>query len=337
MKYNYWWKNSFTITGNTYLGRFYNSGQLRGRMDFPGTVPVYINLIYTYNNFNFFRTSTYFFEDEKPSYLIQNDNFWSFNSGIPLGPRGKAFINFSTGKKKDEYYQSNQFSRVDTTDITTFRFHSPGLGFEMNSLNRRQFASNGAFLKLCFRFVNGQEHNIPGSTSAEKEEIKKHHNWFLIRFLYENYFESFGRLNLGLYLETTLSSQPLFTNFTSSVLAAPAFQPVPEAKVLFLPEFRSFNYASIGLKGVYNLAKNFDFRLEGYVFQPFRHIEKKEDNTAEFGKIFSNRYYVGSGMFVYHLPFGPMNLGFNYYDKAEESFSFNFSIGYYIFNKRPFE
>ncbi|MCD4664876.1 MAG: patatin-like phospholipase family protein [Bacteroidales bacterium] len=337
MQYKHWRRNALSFTGNAYLGRFHNSGHAGVRMDFPGAMPFFLETTYTLNGWNYFKTSTYFFEDEKPSYLLQSDSYWKFDIGIPVSRYGKLVGRFSSGRKKDEYYQTNQFSRLDTTDKTTFDFYSPGVFIELNSLNRKQYASKGVMLRLCGRFVSGQEKNLPGSTTADTLETKKYHNWYQLRFIYDNYFETFGPLKLGFYGQAAISNQPFFNNYTSTILSAPAFEPIPESKTLFLSEFRAHNFVAIGIKFIFNLYKNLDFRAEGYGFQPFQAILKTEDNKATYGKEFSNRYYIASNCLVYHAPFGPVSMCLNYYDQAEEPFSFNINIGFLIFNKRPFE
>ena len=91
-----------------------------------------------------------------------------------------------------------------------------------------------------------------------------------------------------------------------------------------------------GAKVVVPIIKNLNFRLEGYGFQPFQEIIKDENNKAAFGEDFSARYFIGSGNLVYRAPFGPISMSMNYFDSAEEHWSFSINIGYIIFNKRPF-
>ncbi len=137
--------------------------------------------------------------------------------------------------------------------------------------------------------------------------------------------------------QLTLSNQPFFNNYTSSVLSAPAFEPIPESKTLFLPEFRAHNYAAVGLMGIVNIIKNLEFRGEAYMFQPYREIQKNEENKAVYGEVLSIRYFIFSGGFVYHTAVGPISMFLNYYDQGDDPFSFNINIGYFIFNKRPFQ
>jgi NTE family protein len=336
VKYNQWAKYSLNLTGNTYLGRFHNSGLVQTRIDFPGQIPLAMELTYTLNGWNYFKTTTYFFEDEKPNYLVQRDNYWKFEISTPITNDSKLAAEFESGIKTDNYYQTNQFSRLDTADKTTFNFYSPGLFLEYNSLNRKQFACEGSYFKLCTRFISGLEKNMPGSTAIDTAESKNYHNWFQVRLVMDKYFKASGRLKFGVYGAATYSSQPFFSNYTSSVLSSPAFEPIPESQTIFLPQFRAHDYFAVGGKTIINILKNLDFRAEAYIFLPYEEILSNENLEAYHGEVFANRYYIGSTSIVFHAPIGPISMCLNYYDQADEPFSFNINIGYFIFNKRPF-
>jgi NTE family protein len=154
--------------------------------------------------------------------------------------------------------------------------------------------------------------------------------------VYDKYLKGFGKFKFGLYGAATFSNQLFFNNYTSSVLSAPAFEPIPESQTIFLPQFRAYDYFAFGAKAIFNLLKNLDFRAEAYIFQPYQEILQDEVGKAYFGDVFSNRFYIGSGSVVFHSPIGPISMCLNYYDQADEPFSFNINIGYFIFNKRPF-
>ncbi len=336
IKYNKWSNYSLNLLGNVYLGRFHNSGMALARIDLPSSVPIAMELSYTLNGWNYFKTTTYFFEDEKPNYLVQRDSYWKYEINSPFTNYSKMAAEMETGFKTDYYYQTNQFSREDIADKTSFNFYSPGVYFEYNSHNRKQFASEGTFFKICGRFISGMEDNLPGSTSVDSTEYSNYHNWFQTRMVYDRYFNASARIKFGIYGAATFSNQPFFNNYTSSVLSAPAFEPIPESQTIFLSQFRAFTYFAFGGKAIFGLLKNLDFRFEGYVFQPYQEILDDEFGKAYFGEVFSNRYYIGSGSVVFHSPIGPISMCLNYYDQADEPFSFNINIGYFIFNKRPF-
>lgn len=325
------------ITGNTYLGRFHNSGLAMIRIDRPGKLPLAWEFSYILNGFNYFNTSTYFFEDAKPNYLVQRDSYWKFEISTPVNNDSKLALEFVSGIKADNYYQSNQFSRSDTADKTTLAFYSPDLFYEFNSLNRKQFASEGTFFKACARFISGTEKNIPGSTSTDTTEFSNYHNWLQLRIALDKYFKVTNRLKFGACGSLTYSNQPFFNNYTSSVLSAPSFEPIPESQTIFLPQFRAYIYMSAGVKSVFSVLKNLDLRAEAFVFQPYEEILSDANGKAMYGELLSNHYYIGSGSLVFHSPIGPISMCLNYYDQADEPFSFNVNIGYFIFNKRPFQ
>jgi len=337
LNFSRWTKYILKLSGNTYLGRFHNSVQGKMRFDVPTSLPLAFEFSYTFNSWNFFNTSTYFFEDEQPNYLVERDSYGRVSISTPVSKFSKLSFEYVGGKIQDRYYQTNQFSRTDTTDKTTFYFNSPGISFEYNSLNRKQFPSKGIYARLCVRYISGNEETIPGSTSTDTTNIFQYHDWVQFRMYYNNYFLSMGKFNMGFHLSLTWSNQPSFSNFTATALAAPAFQPIPESQTLFLPQFRAHKYGAAGLMVIYTILKNFDVRAEGYLFQPYREIKQSEDKEATYGEIFSDRSYIFSGTLVYHAAFGPISMCFNYYDPKEDPFSFSLNIGYYIFNKRPFQ
>jgi NTE family protein len=258
--------------------------------------------------------------------------------GIPFTKKGKTEAGFATGLLENDYYQTNNFTREDTADRTRFNFVTGQAALEINSLNRKQFASTGAKFRLSLSYVSGTEKYESGSLSTdEKSDYEKKHDWLQIRLIWDNYFGKIGPLKLGFYGEVNLSNQALFSNYTASLLSAPAFDPVPEAKTVFLPNFRAFNYGAVGIKTVWDLTKKLDFRTDVYLYQPYQGIVKNPDNTASFGPVFSDRHWMAAGTLVYHTFLMPISLSVNYFDNPEEQFFVALNIGYILFNKRALE
>jgi len=102
-----------------------------------------------------------------------------------------------------------------------------------------------------------------------------------------------------------------------------------------IPAYRAFNFAGFGLKTVVRLYKKTEFRLEGYVFQPYQAIlENPLDQTAFLRSVLSDRSWIGSAAIVYNSPVGPVSLGVNYYDKMPQHVTINVNIGYILFNRK---
>lgn len=335
IRYKYLWTKAIQFVVNGYFGRFYNSAKVGTRVDFNSKVPWYLEACYTFNSFNYFRTSNYFFDDKQPTYIKQGEYFGEIKSSFPITSKGRMLFDIAYTFTNNKYYQNNSFSRYDTTDQTSFNFLSPTISFELNSLNRKQYSNAGARLKLSCSYVNGIEGYLPGSTSVNKNEFSSHLEWVQVRLLYDNYFETIGPLKLGFYAEGMLSNKPLFNNYTASILNAGVFEPLPEMQAFFLPAYRANNYAAVGFKTVLKIYRKIEFRLEGYIFQPYKEIiSGPTDNTVAYGPALSARSYLATATFVYNTFLGPISLGVNYYDKTMDSFSVNLNIGYIIFNRR---
>lgn len=327
-------KQAFTLSSNAYFGRFYSSAQLLGRMDFSTSLPFYLEFDFTYNHKDYFKNSIHFFEDKTPSFLINNESYFEFEAGIPATNTGKLEAGIAYAYISDRYYQTNYFTRSDTADKTSFELLTEDLTFELNTLNRKQFATAGAKFVVSLCHINGIEHNIPGSTSQSHENFTRNHEWYNLNIVWDNYFEKIGRFTFGFYSELMLSNQSLFNNYTSTMLFSPVFQPIPESKTLFLPNYRAHNFGAAGFKAIFSFNRSLETRLEAYIFQPYKTIEENPgDLMAKYGKEFSYRSLMGSASLVYNTPFGPISFSCNYYDRTGEKFSLLLNFGYLIFNK----
>ncbi len=333
LKYSHLNKWSQSVAVNAYIGRFYTSGQVKGRIDFTSKTPFFMEGAFTLNRFNFFKTTSYFIEDKTPAYLIIDESFMSLRAGIPVTNKGVLTGTLDLGYIDHSYYQNNFFLRTDTLDLTSLRFIAPSVSLEMNSMNKKQFPTSGSRFYVNLRYVFGKETTEPGSTSISRQVNKFNRNWVEFSVIYDNYFKSVGNLRLGIYSELYLSSKPFFSNYTASILSLPQCSPIPWASTLFLPDFRANTYITAGSKNIYQITKMLDFRLEGYVIQPFNMIVEDEFQKAKFGKGFSDRAFMGMGAFVIHTPLGPVSMSVNYFDKESESWSAVFSVGYLLFNR----
>lgn len=332
-------KQAFSVFVNTYIGRFYSSGLIGAKMDIPSKHPYFTQLIFSLNQWDYFKTSTFFFEDKTPSYLIINDMHLEGDIGIPSGNKAKFQGGFAIANMRDDYYQTNQFSRTDTTDKTYFDFGTAHIFYEKNTLNMKEFANRGMRILGEMRYVTGVEIYVPGSTATgfSEKRYKKYHGWWQFRGVYQNYFAHIGRFSFGGYAELVFSNQNFFHNSTASLLMAPSFNVVPETRTLFLPAYRANKFGAAGPQLICHLFKNFEIRAEGYVFQPFNELIPLEDQNISYGKTFATRYIVASGSMIFHSPVGPVSLSLNYFKKSDFKFSVIFNIGYTIFNRKALD
>ncbi len=337
LQYNYLGLFANSLSVNAYFGKLYSSVQLKSRFDFPFRIPLYIEPSINWNKWDYYRSSNAFLEDVKPAYLIQNEEYGNLNVGFPTGKKGRIVTGAGGARITDRYYLRT-FTQQDTADRTDFDVFSSQAYYEVNSLNRKQYANQGEYLNIKMRYVNGLEINTPGSTSTDTaKEFKSPHEWITLKFIAERYFNRRGTLKIGVYGEGAYSTQPFFHNYTSSILASPAFQPIPDSKTIFLENYRTHKYLAGGLKFVVNIRKNIELRAEGYIFQPYQTLIKTEDLQTEYGRPFALQHYIGTGAIVCNTLLGPISLSVNYYDHEKNPFSILFHFGYTIFNKRALE
>jgi NTE family protein len=321
---------------NAYIGRFYSSFYMKGRVDYPGKKPYFLDLDFTFNRINYFKNSSYFIADLTPSYLIRSETHGGFRYGIPITNKGQLTAGLDVGTVFDEYYQINVFSRDDESDQTRFNFIMPSLTLEINSENEKQYANAGSRFFAEFRFVNGVEKFKSGTYLGQDEKVTTNHSWIQLNLKYSNYFASFKKIKFGLQSEFQISSQPFFSNYTSTLLSLPQYAPMPYAATQFLPDYRTPSFIAAGSKNIYRMAKLVDFRFEGYIYQPLYSITGKDYYTPKYGKFLEGTSFMATGGFVVNTIIGPISLMFNYFDKEAENFSVVLSIGYIMFNKRLF-
>jgi len=336
LNYRYTGRIASKFDVNSYFGKFYSSLQLRSNFYFPWRLPISLELSGIYNSYNFFRSQTSFFEVVKPSYLIQYERIFNTALVFPTGVKGKLSVGLSLVNMFDEYYQTTNFGPGDTTDVTTFNHNSWYVQYDYNTMNRKFYPSRGQRIYLTARLIDGVEKHEPGSTTIIKDIYRKEHSFFRARLRYENYVEVSKYFSFGFLGEAMFTNQPFFNNYTSSILQSPSFLPIPEMQTVFLNQYRTHNYAALGFRTIFTLAKNLDLRGEAYAFQPYKLIDNV-NGIANYSGLIENQFFAFSSVLVYHTPIAPIAVSVNYFDRNTDPWSVMFTMGFLIFNKRAFD
>ncbi|MCK5823421.1 MAG: hypothetical protein KAG95_05415, partial [Bacteroidales bacterium] len=344
VEYRHLSNRAYNFSANTYFGKFYNSGQLKSRIDFSPTEfffnkiipPYYIEFIFTLNRWDYFSSSNeLFYEDVHPPYLIQKEGNYRTNIGFPFLNHGKISFGGALSKSSNEYYQTSSFKKTDIADQTNFDAYTFHFSLENSTLNYFQFPNSGKYFALKTRFINGKEKYIPGSYSIDVDTnaSNMNHNWFQINFIFDKYHKINKKIIIGSYFQALYSNKDFYNNYISTIMSAPAFCPTPASKSIFIENFRANTYLAGGLKAIYNISTDFDLRIEGYIFQPYKKITFT-NYKAEYGNAFNNRYFIGSATLVYQTFFGPASINLSYFDKTNSKFYFTINFGYTLFNKK---
>ncbi|MFM2134977.1 MAG: hypothetical protein RL021_377, partial [Bacteroidota bacterium] len=337
LTYLVWGRRAYSFSTNFYFGKLYTSGQAKIRMEAPTRLPYYLELDATLNQYDFYRSVNAFFPEQRPTYILKSDYHFGLSAGVPTGNKAKIYGSAGYVRLADNYYQTPNFTQADTADKTTFKGVTAQISYEWNTLNKKQFASEGARLQWRVRFTALEEKTIPGSTSIDRSIISDQHTWFQSTLKYDKFFFERSRFKAGFNLSVLASNMPLFNNFTVTSVNAPAFEPILEMQTLYLPDYRALNFAGGGIRNIFSVRSNIDFRLEGYLFQPYQQLLKTPDNKATLGLPFNKRFFSASGGLVFHSPIGPLSLHVNYYSRQKNPVSVLFTAGFLLFHPGALE
>jgi len=335
IEYNHLGLFSRILNANIYFGRLYNSLQLKARADFSSKIPIGVSVSYTINRWNYYSSSSDpYFEDIRPPYLIKNESNLRFNLFTPIKTTGMLKFSAAYGDVKDEYYQVMQFLKSDTADITEFNYFNYQLAFERNTLNYKQYPTQGVFQNISINYLTGNENFLPGSTSLTSEILKKGHNWFNISFTYDKYQRINKRFTFGYYVGGFYTNMNFFSNYTATILNANEFQPTVHSKTLFIDTYRSHSYIAAGIKPIIQLTSDIHIRAELYGMLPYQKIISDANKESMYNTTLADPSFIASAAIVYESILGPASLSINYYDKLDKKYYFVFNFGYILFNSK---
>lgn len=334
LTYNSIGRVASSFHAESYFGKFYGSVKTDFSLEIPYIYPISGSIYFVMNRWDYFRSFATFFEDVKPSFLVQNEMYYGAKIKHPIGNTTKSTFDFRLFSLEDDYYQTENFTNKDTADFTTFNGGSVSWEFVQNSLNRKQFASSGHFFQLKLRYVWGEEISTPGSTSPQSTIQTKQHEWINIKGELQTFPIDWKVFHLGIHARGVFNSQSLFSNYTATLLAMSSFSIVPDAETYFLPEYRSPQHIGAGVNVIFTFAKNIDLRFDGYFYQPFVQLIKNQDGSASYSVPFKGDAFMASSSVIYHSIVGPLRATVNYFPKQISPIAFQLSFGYVLFNER---
>jgi NTE family protein len=325
---------AWRVHAESYFGKFYGSGKALIDIHFPTRLPFVLTPYFTLNRWDYFRSFATFFEPVRPSFLVQEEMHTGAKIQVPLSMTVKAGLDFKYFDLTDRYYQTENFSPSDTADFTNFYGRSAILSVGHNSMNRKQYASEGSRLNVSLRIVQGIERSVSGSTAPIPFDEEFRHQWVNFQFEAHKYFTLSSKFAFGMHGLAAFNSQSLFRNYVASILAMTDFSPIPDAKTFFMEEYRAPQYMAGGLNQVFSVVKNLDFRVDAYLFQPIVVLRNNADGTFQYSQYQLQPKFMGSSSLIYHSLLGPIRATLNYFPEQKEPLSFLLSFGYILFNDR---
>lgn len=342
LSYQYLRQFAADVSANFHVGNSFNGVMLNGRMFLQTRVPSYLNWQGVFSDKRYSESQSLFYEDVVPAMIKQEELYMKLRLGLPVRKHGKVEFGAAYGRLNDHYLQSTTVSLPDANfDHSWYDLFTAEVNLEQNTLGDKQYPISGKQRFLTARFVTGTEKYNPSPTSAATERgVRDTHSWLQIKGRWNQYHALGERFNLGYLAEMVLSNKKLMSNYTASVLQAPAFTPTPHSQIVFNQAFRANQYVAAGISPILKMSKLLHLRLDLYGFAPLKAIEKRsvEGNPyvgiPYYGKFMSGFRYMGETALVLQLPFVCISLYANGYSYPKKNFNVGLNIGYLIFNPK---
>jgi len=323
------------LKGSIQFGRFYNGANVGFRFDYPAGIPLYFQGNFSYNGFRYNAYhSNFFFEDQQPPYIKEDEINFRFDVGIPYKINGVIKGGLGIGRNREVYYMNRDFTSTDTSDVSNVNKVSFYVASERNTLNNKQFATEGTRRIHSIRAGYGLESYIPGSTSQEEINKRKNYFWFTARVENCGYVPIGGSFTLGYYFRAQATFKPLLSTYYSTIIEAPVFQPNIITKGLFMEHYRAHQFLAAGIMPVYSFSKQLHIKLEAYAYFPVQDILRDSQNGAYYGNYFRNMRGMLHASLSYVSVVGPVSIHLGYMQDEQYPWIAQLSFGYLMFNKK---
>jgi NTE family protein len=330
---------SQNYSAEAYMGKILNALDLSMKYYFTGNKPKYVSVNLSTMNYNFFEGEKLFYNDDRPSFIKQYETFLKTRYGIPFFKNGKLEFGFAGGLLIDSYMKTKLESfNSESFDRSTYYIWTTSMRFEQNNLNNKQFATSGFRHYLIGQFIQGIErYSYPDSNSVKISKPDKTLAYFQVSGGFEKYKPMSDKFILGLKGEFTYNNKRVLDNYTSTVVQAPAFKPIPHSMVSFNEAYRSNQYLALGILPIWNLKQNLYLRNEFYGFFPWSGLKRGSNQEALVNHSWSNTQYIAESALVYSLPFTSISIFVNNYSYPKGNWNFGVNVGFLLFNRRLIE
>ena len=252
--------NSLDLDLGGQIGQSYTSGMLSARFDLKTVIPMYLKLQAVASKQKFYQNETLFYSDRMPSFITQSEQYVKLRLGLPFLTGSKAVVSVGYGSMNDKYYQSNtvDFSKNEQ-DRSRYNLLVASMKFDQNNLNNYMYPTSGTDCSVLGLLAYGKERFKPYNSNLQPHS-KQTLSWLQIEGNIHTYFPLGNKFVLGVRGKAVVSSKGLLSNYTSTLIQAPAFTPTPHSKTIFNPAFRSTQYLAAGVIPIWKILNNLQFR-----------------------------------------------------------------------------
>lgn len=315
------------------LGNAYTGVGLEGKIEIPSYIPFDISLLFAHNYRKYYESKKLFIDTEISTFMNQQETYGKLSLGLPFQNKAKTDVFVGYGELVDNYYQEAYASYYGVDfDKSTYKLFIAGLYYNKNSLDFKQYPTKGHNHQLLAQYVSGKEKFKPADRRLSSASSSQ--SYIQLNASLNNYHQLSSKFHLGYLIEGVFSTKNLWSNFTSSVMQAPTFNPTPHSMMVFNEAFRANQYFAAQITPIWKLNNTIHVRGDFAGFVPIYPILRGENNTAYYGDMLSRQDYMGELSVVLQLPFMNVSLFGNYYSYPKNNWNFGLNIGYLIFGPK---
>lgn len=341
---NFLRRSALLLKTNAFIGRYYSSFMVGGRVDLPVRSGLYVEAELNLNKWNYYRLKDVFFQYSSMDYLQQGESNVQLQIGHRASSKSKIVASIGYGKSTDSYYADGIVTSTGTKDYTTFHNLDIGVEHHYYNLDDIQFPTKGMFNKVKIQYIYGDENFFPSPLSQDSKSYPTvGHQWLQFLIKHKTYFKINKSYSVGMIADIFYSFQQSFINYQSTLLNTGSFTPTPNMLSAFYPEYRANQYVAAGSENIisleYMLKIGVSLRLSAYAFLPLSHINELPSDQVLTTTAFDKLYLIANATIVIKTPVGPISIVGSYHQRDGEASPFSASInfGYILFNRKNIE
>ena len=313
------------------VGNAYNGVALTGKVELPGTIPIDITGQFVYNYREYYESEKLFIDTEVYTFIHQRETFGKLGWGLPFVNKARMDFVAGYGYLEDKYYQDKVYTD-NNFDKSTYKLFSFGALFRKNTQDAKQFPIRGQDHHLFAQFISGSEIFTPANNGTFQQN-SLYQSWIQLDASLYNLYVINSKFNWGYRIQGVVSSKNLLSNYTASVLQAPAYTPTLHSQIVFNEAFRANQFIAGGLIPIWKINNTFHLRGDFHGFLPVYPI-RNDNKQAYYGPLFTHPAYLEEINLVAQLPFMSISLFANHYSFPANNWNFGLNIGYLIFGPK---
>lgn len=319
--------NSLDVDLGLWLGQSYYAGMFSAKFSLRTAHPSYMQFDVVYGRQKYYDSELLFYNSSTPSFINDREAYARLNYCFAIGRKAKGYTSVAYGWEGDDYFPYNSGDFADKTkDNSRYRMAVLKAGFELNTLNDQLYPSLGKEWLAELSVAHEQTKFKSGETGLSTD-YKTHYRASL-EVKWRQFYQLHRNIRLGVMANGIGTLQPIYQNYTATLVHAATFAPTPSTRNYFNPVFRSDNYLAFGLIPMWTPYARFQVRGDFYLFAPIRNLREQPGAVLPVHNgWFGRTEFIGEVALVYNFPFASLSLYGNYLSSPAHNWNFGINFG----------